>query len=869
MRSVPITILTSSVLGVLDGSHSVHEHAPSAFFKIPHIGDKFVDRTFYPDFNVTNLGVAMRYISAVLLSIGLVLCAAVGVSTAAEVGTTPYNIPGLTKGTANDIQVKGSLGVTVLMRDANGNAMLDPDGNQIRTKSYPCPGNTTKPCVYVHRFEMVMGSSNRKLYYVHPDKDATQPPGYVITSDFVTPPSITSNSAGWTKGNGSAAPAAPGVPLYTLRPTAIPWSFQYIGSTCVGNAEPNGCQFSPYGLPLNSNVAMMVWSWVHTYDKDLRLDGGGVGRAIFSGGSTFHPSNVKSITTPAFVNGVRQGSVTVRYGSIRAGGGTSLWGWMVTKHTEMLNGVEICKDHMNYAGGTKVSNMLCNTGQPALMQSNRYSVWRQGAEATSANVPQAAQQFYPADSYITSASVNVGSSPDGRVMINIYRDAAQTQLVGSRTVSVVPYGETKAVFEPALSVSPDVPYYLQVIHPTGTYGLLQVYYSFYDDYPNGGAQYNWDSSEFDGPDINARIETAATPPPDTTPPSAPTALTGVAVGGTGAELNWNESSDNFGVARYEIFRNGVLHTTTTDHLITLTGLTCATVYSFQVAAVDAAGNRATSSSFSLTSGACPQAPVVTITSPTANQTLASTTVTMTYTVTNSPTSVTCSLDGAAPAACPSPVSGVGLAQGSHNVVVTATNATGSGSATLNFFVDTVTPETTISSGPANGSTITTVRPTFEFWSNEAGVTYNCWVDSGPATPCTSPHQWALQANGSHSYYVAAKDAAGNVDPTPAVRTFNQSYTDNVAPSAPPGVAVANSTKTTATVSWGAATDNIGVAWYHVYKDSTYVIDFPSTVYSYTLTNLTCGTSYTVNIVSLDAVFNFAVSTTLPFTTQAC
>lgn len=46
------------------------------------------------------------------------------------------------------------------------------------------------------------------------------------------------------------------------------------------------------------------------------------------------------------------------------------------------------------------------------------------------------------------------------------------------------------------------------------------------------------------------------PPPDTTPPSAPTGLTASMAKGT-LTLRWNPATDNFGVAGYRIYRNGV------------------------------------------------------------------------------------------------------------------------------------------------------------------------------------------------------------------------------------------------------------------------------------------------------------------------
>ncbi|MFN7929037.1 MAG: Ig domain-containing protein [Blastocatellia bacterium] len=42
------------------------------------------------------------------------------------------------------------------------------------------------------------------------------------------------------------------------------------------------------------------------------------------------------------------------------------------------------------------------------------------------------------------------------------------------------------------------------------------------------------------------------------------------------------------------------------------------------------------------------------------------------------------------------------------------------------------------------------------------------MDSGNWTACTSPQSYSGLANGAHTFQVRAKNAAGNVDPTPAI-----------------------------------------------------------------------------------------------------
>ena len=84
-------------------------------------------------------------------------------------------------------------------------------------------------------------------------------------------------------------------------------------------------------------------------------------------------------------------------------------------------------------------------------------------------------------------------------------------------------------------------------------------------------------------------------------------------------------------------------------------------------------------------------------------------------------------------------------------------------------VDPLAPNTTITGGP-NGDT-NNPTPTFKFTSSTPGSTFGCRVDSGPYAPCVAPTTTQQLADGPHTFYVRATDPAGNVDPTPAWRSF--------------------------------------------------------------------------------------------------
>ena len=121
--------------------------------------------------------------------------------------------------------------------------------------------------------------------------------------------------------------------------------------------------------------------------------------------------------------------------------------------------------------------------------------------------------------------------------------------------------------------------------------------------------------------------------------------------------------------------------------------------------------------------------------------------------------------------------------GTFSVTLTATNADGSGTVTQADLVTvspTPAPETTITSGPASLSNITTAQ--FAFSSDVAGASFTCSLDGLPGQLCSSPFTASLLAEGAHSFSVAASTAGGGSDPTPAVASWT---VDVTAPTATP------------------------------------------------------------------------------------
>ena len=83
--------------------------------------------------------------------------------------------------------------------------------------------------------------------------------------------------------------------------------------------------------------------------------------------------------------------------------------------------------------------------------------------------------------------------------------------------------------------------------------------------------------------------------------------------------------------------------------------------------------------------------------------------------------------------------------------------------------DVTPPNTRITSGPARRARAR--RASFRFRSTERGSTFQCRLDGLAWRRCRSPKTYRRMAPGRHTFRVRARDAAGNVDPTPAVRRW--------------------------------------------------------------------------------------------------
>lgn len=321
---------------------------------------------------------------------------------------------------------------------------------------------------------------------------------------------------------------------------------------------------------------------------------------------------------------------------------------------------------------------------------------------------------------------------------------------------------------------------------------------------------------------------------DTTAPTAPTNLVASGTTSSATNLSWTASTDNVGVTGYNVYSGTTLLGTATGTTYTASGLTASTTYSFTVKAKDAAGNlSAASNAVSVTTSAA----------------------TATY--------------------CASKGNSVADEYIGRVQIGTINNASTGGTGYSDF--------TSISTNVTKGSaTAITITPTWTGSTYSEG--YAVWIDlnndkdfddageliwskaASTTTPATGSFTVPTSAtSGATRMRVSMKY---NAIPTQC-EAFSygevEDYTvnlvtgtaDTTAPTAPTNLAASGTTSTSTTLSWTAATDNVGVTGYDVYQGT--ILKATVTTTSYTVTGLTAATAYSFSVKAKDAAGNVSAS----------
>lgn len=176
------------------------------------------------------------------------------------------------------------------------------------------------------------------------------------------------------------------------------------------------------------------------------------------------------------------------------------------------------------------------------------------------------------------------------------------------------------------------------------------------------------------------------------------------------------------------------------------------------------------------------------------------------------------------------------------------------------FTATSTPDTEAPTAPsslaASNITETTIDLSWNASTDNVGVTgYDVYQNGSLAgtTASTSYQATGLTANTAYSFYVIAKDAAGNSSAQSNTVNASTSAPDTTAPTAPTNLASSNITDSSVDLSWTASTDNVAVTGYDVYQGASVIGSTANT--SYNVSGLASNTSYTFTVRAKDAAGN--------------
>jgi endonuclease I/chitodextrinase len=335
------------------------------------------------------------------------------------------------------------------------------------------------------------------------------------------------------------------------------------------------------------------------------------------------------------------------------------------------------------------------------------------------------------------------------------------------------------------------------------------------------------------------------PTADGQAPTTPTNLIATGTTSASVSLSWTASTDNIGVTGYNVYMNSTLKSTVTGTTITISGLTASTAYSFYVVAKDVAGNSSASS---------------TIINAT---TVAGTSITY------------CASQGNSTAD-----------EKIGKVVFGSINNSSTGTAGFENFTALAT---NVTLGAANTITIT------PSWSGTVySEGYAVWIDynknglftdSGElvwskTTSTTTPVSGTITipasaALGTTRMRVSMKynaiPTSCEAIPFGQVEDYTVNIvvviTDTIAPTAPTSLTASGTTQTTTALTWTAATDNVGVTGYNVYRGTTLLGTVSTTTYN--VTGLTAATAYSFSVKAKDGAGNISIaSNTLNVTTNS-
>jgi chitodextrinase len=328
-------------------------------------------------------------------------------------------------------------------------------------------------------------------------------------------------------------------------------------------------------------------------------------------------------------------------------------------------------------------------------------------------------------------------------------------------------------------------------------------------------------------------------------------------------LSWTASTDNVGVTGYRIYRNDSttpLTTVTSGTSYTDSSVVASTPYTYQVSAIDAAGNESAKASVSVTtpSGGSTGATTLTFT-PTNDATVNKAAPTTNYGTANRVT-----VDG-------SPVNAFFLqfdVAGTSSCTVT--------DAKLRLTVGSTTYDNSAYGGDLYGVASNSWSESTLNWNNQpaSGTTKvgsiasavklntSYTIDVTPLIVGDGPVSMKLaSANGDAAKYWSKEGSTAAQKPQLQVTCGSSGGSgggggDTTSPSTPTGLTATAASSTSVKLAWTASTDDVGVTGYRVYRNNgTTPLATVSSGTAYTDSSVAAGTSYIYQVSAVDAAGN--------------